>query len=129
MMVVANSPIINLHQGFSTVVLLYTAAVALWGLFLYFRGRNPSANFLGALAIDQGVVTIQSLIGVILLITGHRPGDNLHYLYGVAAVLTLPTAYLMSNGGRERRDSGLFGLGAVFLVFIAIRAIMTGATS
>lgn len=118
--------VLTLHQGFATVFLIYSAAMALWGLFLYFRGSNPSGGYLGALAIDGGVGLLQGLIGVVLLAQGHRPEDGLHYLYGIVAVITIPAAYFMGSGGSERRDSLIFGLAGLLLVGVAVRGIMTG---
>jgi hypothetical protein len=120
--------VLTLHQGFANAVLIYSLLLAAWGLFLYFRSRNPPGSYLGALAILEGLAIIQGLVGIILLGQGHRPHDALHFLYGVVAVVTLPTAYFMSTGGMERRDSLVFGLATLFLVGIAIRGITTGGT-
>lgn len=119
---------LSLHQGFATVVLVYSFFMGLWGLFLYFRGSNPSGGYLGALVLAEGVAVLQGLIGLILLLQGHRPGDTLHYLYGVVAAITLPAAYFIGNGATERRDSLIFGLAGFFLVGIAVRGITTGGT-
>lgn len=116
----------TLHTGFATVVLLYSLALGLWGLLLWLRGSNPSGGYLGALIIAEGVIILQGLIGLVLLVTGHRPHDALHYLYGVVAAITLPAAYFYGDGGRERRDSLIFGLAGLFLMGIAIRGIGTG---
>lgn len=118
---------LTLHRGFATVVLIYSATLALWGLFQYLRGANPSGGYLGALIIDEGVMVFQGLVGLALLIGGHRPQDILHYVYGIVAVLTLPIAYTYSNRGHSRRDSLIFGIATLFLVGIAIRGTMTGA--
>jgi hypothetical protein len=122
-------PVLTLHQGFATVVLVYSAFMALWGFFLYIRGSNPSPGYLGALILDEGVAVLQGLIGIILLLQGHRPTDGLHYLYGFVAIVTLPVAYFMGSGAHERRDSGIFGLAALLLVGVAVRGIMTGGGS
>lgn len=122
------SATLSLHQGFFTVVLIYSALMALWGLFLYFRGSNPSGSYLGSLVLAEAVAILQGLIGLVLLLQGHRPGDGLHVLYGIVAVVTLPAAYFFSAHGTERRDSLIFGLSCVFLVGIAIRAATTGGS-
>lgn len=118
--------VLTLHQGFFTVLLLYALFLALWGLFLYFRGSNPSGGYLGALLIVEGIAVFQGLIGLVLLLQGNRPHDGLHLLYGVVAVLTLPAAYFLSGQGRERKDSLVFSLAMLFLVGIAIRGATTG---
>jgi heme A synthase len=122
-----DSVTVTLHQNWSRVVLLYTLLVALWALFLWLRGANPSGGLLGALILNEAVVLIQGILGVVLLTQGQRPHDALHFLYGVVSVLVLPAAYFYSEGGAERRDSLVFGLGGLFLLGIAIRAITTGA--
>jgi hypothetical protein len=81
---------------------------------------------LGALILNEAVVVIQGILGVILLIQGQRPHQGLHFLYGVVALLVLPAAYFYSDGGSERRDSLVFGLAGLFLLGIAIRAVTTG---
>ena len=121
-----NSVMVTLHQNWSRVVLIYTLLVALWALFLWLRGSNPSGGLLGALILDEAVVTIQGILGLILVLQGQRPQQGLHILYGVVSLLVLPAAYLYSEGGTERRDSLVFGLASLFLFGIAIRGIGTG---
>jgi hypothetical protein len=116
---------LTLHQGFARALLIYALMLAVWGLFNYVRGSNPPGGYLGAMIILEGLAVVQSLVGVVLLGSGHRPDSTLHYLYGGAAVLTLPAAYFMSAGGRERRDSMVFGLAALLLVGVALRAMTT----
>lgn len=117
-----------LHQGFARAFLTYSAIMAAWGLFLYLRGRNPSGAFLGALILDEGLAIVQGLVGLLVRTQGHAPHDALHYLYGFLAVVSLPTAYFMSDEGTSRRDSLYFGLAGLFLVGVAIRGAATGAT-
>lgn len=114
------------HQSFFTVVLLYNAFMAIWGLGLFFLRRNPSGSYLGALAIDEAVALVQGIAGLILILQGHRPHDALHYLYGVVLAITLPFAYFYGDNGTSRRDSLIFGIAAAFLVGIAIRSATTG---
>jgi hypothetical protein len=126
--VAAASPgfVLTLHQGFARAFLIYSVFLALWGLFLWVRGSNPVGGYLGALFILEGLAILQGLVGVVLFGEGHRPHDALHFLYGIVAVLTLPTAYFLSAEGTERRDSLVFGLATLFMVGVAIRGITTG---
>ena len=119
---------LTLHQGFANALLIYSLFLAIWGLFLYVRGSNPEGGYLGALVILEGLAILQGLVGALLFGQGHRPHDALHFLYGIVAVLTLPTAYFISAGGTERRDSLVFGLATLFMIGVAIRGITTGGT-
>lgn len=120
--------VLYLHQGFSRVLLLYSALMAGYGLVLFLRGSNPSGGYLGALIIAEGVVIAQGIIGLLLRTQGTPPHDSLHYLYGVVAVLTLPSAYFLSSNGTERKDSLIFAAASLFLIGVAIRGVATGAS-
>jgi hypothetical protein len=119
---------VSLHQGFFTVVVVYAIIVTLWGALLFLRGSGPTGSYRGALFIMQGVAMFQSLAGLIVLATGYRPHDALHYLYGVAVVLTLPVAYSFSLQGDERRASGIYARAGLALVGLAVRASTTGGS-
>lgn len=118
--------VVSLHQGFFTVVVVYALIITLWGALHYLRGSGPSGGYLGALVIMQGIATFQGLVGLVVLATGHRPQDNLHYLYGLAVALTLPAAYSFSRGANDRNTSGIYALAGLLLVGLAIRASTTG---
>ncbi len=123
--------LVNFHQNWSRVVLIYAIAVALWGIFLFLRKRNPPGGYLGALIIAEGIVLIQGVIGILLVVGGHRPHNGLHFLYGFVAAIALPGAYgfsSLSHGGSERRDSLIMGLASLFLFGISIRAITTAGS-
>ena len=48
--------------------------------------HDPSVWFWYLLRVAQAVVVIQVTLGLILLATNHRAGDDLHYAYGVSLV-------------------------------------------
>jgi hypothetical protein len=105
-----------------TVVAAIGAIVAIVGLF---RPRIlPIVRLYFRVAI--ALVAIQVAIGLVLVATGDRPKDLLHWLYGAATLLTLPLAMSIGKrlGGREEQI-WLAG-GAVMTMLFAFRAIATG---
>ena len=120
------SAIVDFHSNFSRVVVIYSAIIALWGLFLFARGANPSPGYLGSLVIAEGVAVVQGILGLVTRTQTSGPHDALHYLYGIVLVITLPSAYFYSSGGKERRDSLIFALAGLFMLGIGIRGITTG---
>ncbi len=118
--------IISLHQGFFTVVVIYGVLMGLWGLFLFARGNGPSGSYLGAVILAGAVAGLEALLGLATLVSGHRPHEILHYVYGLVAVLTVPAAYFYGTRESSRRDSLVIGLACFFLVAIAFRAASTG---
>ncbi|GAC1325603.1 MAG: hypothetical protein NVS2B16_19390 [Chloroflexota bacterium] len=126
--VIGAALLVSAHQTWSQVVLIYFFLMALFGLFLFFRHSEPSGQYLGALIIAEGVVVVQGVLGMLLVVQGYRPGNGLHLLYGLVALVSLPAAYLYTRGASVRGSSLIFGLVSLFLFGISIRAITTGGS-
>jgi hypothetical protein len=69
---------------------------------------------------------LQVLVGLLLVVTGHRPQEGLHWLYGAAALLALPFAMYMGGPLRDRDKRLWLAAGAVATFLFALRAMMTG---
>jgi hypothetical protein len=78
-----------------------------------------------------GSVAVAELIGVALLLTGARPADPLHFLYGAAALIVLPVAISFGartssvDASRIRRDAWTV-VGGIVLLGILFRLYATG---
>jgi heme A synthase len=72
------------------------------------------------------VIAVQVVIGLVLVASGDRPHQLLHWLYGAATLATLPIAAAIGRrlGGRDELI-WLAG-GAVLTVLFAVRALATG---
>jgi hypothetical protein len=115
-----------LHNRLSLTVILFMAAVAVWGLVAYFRGQALSGSLGGALVIGQVLVLLQVGAGVLLLGAGARPPGTTHYLYGITAVLVLPFAWSYFRDRDQRQALLIYSLLAFFIFGLAIRGMMTG---
>jgi hypothetical protein len=102
------SSLVELHARLGNAAVLFVLVCGLWGLIGYLRGQPVSPSFWGALVV------------------GLRPGQLIHFLYGVLTVLSLPTAYAYSRGRSGRRESLLYGLVCLFIFGLALRAMTTG---
>jgi hypothetical protein len=120
------STIVQIHSLFAWALVLYFVAIGLWGLFLAARRGPLPPNFAGALAIAVMAGVIQALVGVFLLITGGRPRDDLHYLYGLSIIVALPLVQQLIAKRTVSRPL-IYGLAALFTMGLAIRAITTGS--
>jgi galactitol-specific phosphotransferase system IIC component len=78
------------------------------------------------LRVQIALVGVQVVIGLVLVATGDRPQQLLHWFYGAATLLSLPLAMLIGKrlGGREEQV-WLAG-GAVMTLLLALRALATG---
>jgi hypothetical protein len=89
-------------------------------------------------AVDRLLLAIEATaalnvaIGVLLYATGSRPIDQLHLLYGFAAVVTLPLGWWLGgrpardgSTSRRRRDAWL-AVAAAVLLGVTLRLFLTG---
>lgn len=120
------STLLLMHDRLSMTVMMFWGAVGLWGLFTWFRGSGVTGSIAGALAIGEVLVLVQVLAGVGLYLTGLRPPDSTHYLYGATAILVLPFAWSYMKDRDQRQALMVYSLLALFIFGLAIRGMTTG---
>lgn len=118
--------LVLIHDRLSTTVVLFMAAVGIWGLFSFARGQVLSGSISGALAIGQGLIVIQAIFGVLLVVEGARPMTSVHYLYGITAVIITPFVWSYLKDRHPRQALLFYSLTALFIVGLAIRGVATG---
>jgi hypothetical protein len=114
-----------IHDRYGLVLTVVAAVGAVAALVSLLRPRILPAVRL-YLRATIAVVALQVAVGLVLVATGERPHQLLHWLYGAATLLTLPLAIWLGGklGGREQHV-WLAG-GAVLTVLFALRAVATG---
>ncbi len=129
------------------LIVLNLLAGAIGGVAWY-RDR-PSVPFWYLLRAAQASVILQAALGGLLVITGHKPDDNLHYLYGILPLLVSFLAEgarvgaaereirdidmeALSPEGQEqvalaivRREMGIMAVSCGVILFLALRAAGT----
>jgi heme A synthase len=113
------------HDRYGLVLTVVAALGAVAAIVGVFRPRIlPLVRLY--LRITIVLVAVQVAIGLILVATGERPHQVLHWLYGAATLATLPIALAIGKrlGGRDEQI-WLAG-GAVLTLLFAFRAIATG---
>jgi hypothetical protein len=113
---------------------LTLVVVATWSVI---AGRRSGGHSDHRHAVDRAVlaeivlVAVAGLVGLALLGAGSRPADPLHFLYGPAALLSMPVAIAIgaraapARRSRLRRDVWTAG-GAIVLLGLGLRLIATG---
>ena len=134
------------HAALGIGVVCANAVVAAWGAVAWLRGQ-PSIWFWYLLRVAQVVVVAQVALGMWLLISGNRPEDELHYLYGVAILAVTMVSEGMRIGVAQReldevddvdaldkaeqralalrvvmREMGVMTIGTLLIVTLALRA-------
>jgi hypothetical protein len=109
-------------------------AVAIWSVI---EGRRSSGRSDHRFAVDRSVLAVlvlvaaAGLIGIALLMSGSRPVDPLHLVYGPTAMVCLPVAIWIGTrasagpGSRLRRDVWTAG-GGMVLLGLTLRLLATG---
>lgn len=115
-----------LHDRLSISVMLFWAAVGLWGLVTYLRGQSMNGSISGALVIGECLVIAQVVAGVILYTMGARPPSPVHYLYGVTGILVIPFIWSFFRDRDQRQALLMYSLVALFIAGLAIRGMTTG---
>jgi heme A synthase len=129
------------------VILLNLVAFALGGV-AWLRDRS-SVPFWILLRAAQVAVFIQVMLGGLLVFTGHKPDDSLHYLYGILPLLVSLIAEAARTGAAERelgdidfealpadaqhdlalaivrREMGIMAVSCGVILFLALRAAST----
>ncbi len=92
-------PEVHLVVGCALILLNLLAGVV--GGVAWFRKRG-SVRFWYLLRAAQASVILQALLGGILVLSGHKPDDELHYLYGILPLLVSFLAEGARTGAAER---------------------------
>ena len=107
------------------ILIAANLGVAAWGFLAYRRDAPPGQVFTHLLAVAQTLVVAQALIGLVLLSDGLRPGQDLHFAYGLLPLVAVAYPYaLRTEDGR--RNLLFFSLGSAVVAALGLRAYMTG---
>ncbi len=129
------------------VIALNLVAFAVGGVAWY-RDRS-SVRFWLLLRAAQVAVFVQVMLGGLLVFTGHKPDDSLHYLYGILPLVVSLIAEAARTGAAERelgdidfqslaadsqqslalaivrREMGIMAVSCGVILFLALRAAGT----
>jgi len=118
----------DVHYWVSRGGLLVATAMFLIGFFIgIIRHRDVTPFYRYATYIVAGVMVFQSAVGLLLYATGLRPYEDVHLIYGMGAVLSLPFFIFVEVTAKKRPAMGSYIWGFAVLAGILVRGIMTGA--
>jgi hypothetical protein len=125
--IVAGGPLATLHALVWIAAVALAAAGLVVGFAALLRASDPilwlDRILLGYLA----AVILDELVGVANAAVGPGPGDPLHLLYGVLALVAAPVGRYLGRAGTVRRRTAWNAAGwAVSLGFL-VRLFMTGS--
>jgi heme A synthase len=93
--------VVGIHIAVGVFLIALNLIAGLIGGIAWFR-KKPSTNFWYVLRGAQVAVFIQALLGMLLVVTGHQPKEELHYLYGILPLFISFIAEGAKIGAAER---------------------------
>ncbi len=139
---------LGIHIAVGICLLGLNLAAGLVGGIAWFR-KQPSIPFWYLLRAAQVSVFLQALLGGLLVVTGHEPKEELHYLYGILPLVVSFIAEGARFGAAERelgevdpesipesereavveailrREMGIMAVSCWVIFFLALRAAFT----
>jgi hypothetical protein len=115
----------EVHMVVGALLIGTNAIVGIWGLVAYRRDAPPGGFYMHALAAAQTLVIAQASLGLLLVADGHRPGDKLHFAYGLIPLLAIAYPYAL-RGEDGRKNLLYFAVGSTLVAALGVRAYMTG---
>ncbi len=116
---------VTVHHRLAEAVQLLGVVGALWAAWCVFR-RTVSPGLRVYVLLSEAVIAVQAALGIGLAISGHRPAEGLHFLYGPLVLLALPVAMLIGSRTDERGEHLALLGGCAAVVLLSLRAISTG---
>ena len=118
----------EIHGRLSNTIVLFIIAMALWGLWRFWRRQGVDSSYWGALIIGEALFLLQAALGAYIWISGRGvPGSGgIHVLYGLISILAVPGVFLYTRGDDERRAVLIYSVVFLFMIGIAWRAMATG---
>lgn len=117
--------IAELHATLAQTAMYFFFAIGVWGIFEYVRGGELGGNIGGAFVIGQVLISVQVLLGVVILAGGFTV-QSVHFLYGITAIISLPFAWSYMRSRHPRQALMIYSLVALWIAGLAIRGIITG---
>ncbi|MEX0993053.1 MAG: hypothetical protein WDZ37_03560 [Solirubrobacterales bacterium] len=139
----------EVHLVVGVALLVFSLAATVWGAAAWMASR-PSVWFWYLLRAAQVVLVLQILLGGLLLASGHETVRDVHYLYGLGALVVSFAAESMRAGSARkelpggvdfetlsdseqrsialrivRRETGLMTIAALLILAFAFRAAQT----
>jgi hypothetical protein len=116
----------SLHGRLGVAVILVSVVGALLVLFARSRPNNiPAVRVFVRLC--AAAAAVEAVIGLVMVITGQRPTEAIHYFYGAATVIPIPAAELLARRVNPGSEMMYLLAGVAATALFGLRAVTTGS--
>lgn len=117
-----------LHRELGRLLLALALAMALLGGYIGLWRRGDVRPWYRRLSyLIAAWVLVEAILGAALWLSGGRPAEEVHLIYGFGALLALPFFAFVEVTARKRPAMGCYIWGFTLLSGIALRNLLTGA--
>ena len=120
-----STTLLNLHTQWAWVVIIANALAGIWALAAHKVISLRSRAMWWYIAIAQFTVFVQVAMGVLMVSRDKRVFPQFHAFYGFVAIISIAIIYSYRAQLKSRLYL-LYGFGSLFIMGLAIRAILTG---
>lgn len=113
------------HHSFAWVVVATNGLVGGWALLAHYRPALRSRLLWWSVLIAEATIVVQILTGVWLIAHDHLRADDFHAFYGFGTLIAAVVIYSYRPQLKHVKYL-LYGLGSLFLMGMALRAIQVG---
>jgi hypothetical protein len=117
--------LLDVHSAFAWVVVTSNALVGLWALAAHWRPALRHRSLWWATLAAELTIVAQVVLGVLLVTTEDREVPQFHMFYGFVALASVGIIYSYRQQLKAHLYL-LYGLGGLFLMGLAIRAMTVG---
>ena len=113
------------HWRIATALVLFTLITGVYGLVEYFRKKPVSPSYWGMIVVGNLLALAQGALGAWMALSGARPEQPVHILYGIVAVLWIPIIQFINRSRSGRDETLVCMLVSLFEFAIALGAFAT----
>lgn len=115
----------TLHLLTFQEILLVGGIALVWGIIAW-RRAVFSDGFRSMLYVVAAIGIMEALLGIVLFLSGCRPTNMLHLVYGLIVAGAIPVAGAYTNETIAKRDLAVLAFAVFAIVAAAVRAFSTG---
>jgi hypothetical protein len=118
--------LVGLHATLGVLILAAGVLFALAAGSVAWLGRGGDVWVARLRLVLEFVLVVQVVIGAAVFLTGARPTEWLHLVYGVAILAAIPLATTFASEAPPRARSGVLAVAGVVILLLAWRLLSTG---
>lgn len=121
----SSTTLFNLHSQWAWIVIIANALAGVWALIAHKFTSLRSRALWWFTALAQITVFVQVAMGVMMVSRDKREFPQFHAFYGFVAIIAIAIIYSY-RGQLKGRVYLLYGFGGLFIMGLAIRAVLVG---